>query len=113
LTSLYDDGKLDERDIIRLNTLNNNITDAYSEGKVNNEQYANLKREISVLYQEIFNKRLDSLKKSPEVDGNLTDKIKDDITDAYSKGKITELHYNILNERISKMIAKDDTHNST
>jgi hypothetical protein len=29
------------------------------------------------------------------------DKIKDDITDAYAKGKITEQHYSLLNERIS------------
>ena len=28
--------------------------------------------------------------------------MKNDITDAYAKGKISELHYNILNEKISK-----------
>ena len=28
--------------------------------------------------------------------------IKDDIEDAYSKGKISELHYNLLNKKISQ-----------
>jgi hypothetical protein len=103
ITSLYDDGKLDEKDIEPLNTLNDNILNAYSEGKINNEQYTNLKKEISVLYEKIYKKRISSLGGSPEIKANrevLVEKIKEEIGDAYSEGKITEQHYNILNERI-------------
>ena len=45
INSLFDNGKLDEG---RLNELNKKTIDAYSEGKINNEQYLNLKNEISV-----------------------------------------------------------------
>ena len=109
MASLFEDGKSDEKDTARLNTLNNEISDAYSEGKINNEQYAKLKKDISVLYHEIFNKKLDSLKKSPGDDVGrevLLDEMKKEITDAYSKDKITELHYNLLNEMIVKMISR-------
>jgi hypothetical protein len=48
-----------------------------------------LKKEISILYEEIFKKRIDSLNNLPENDkAKLLDKIKDDISDAYSKEKI-------------------------
>jgi len=30
-------------------------------------------------------------------------RIQEDISDAYSKGKIIKLHYDLLNEKISKM----------
>jgi uncharacterized membrane protein len=80
-----------------LNTLYNKITDAYSEGKINNKQYTNLKSEISILYEEIYKKRIDSS------NGNtiLLDNINNDIKDAYAKGKINEQHYMLLIERIS------------
>ena len=58
MNSLYNNGKLDENDIGRLNRINKNIINAYSEGKINNEQYSNLKNEISVLYEEIYRKRI-------------------------------------------------------
>jgi hypothetical protein len=112
MTSIYDDGKLDENDIGHLNTLNTNIINAYSEGKINNEQYSNLKNEISVLYEEIYRKRIDSLNDLSNEDLNreiVMQKIQEDIRDAYSKGKITELHYKLLNEKIAKMTSKNDT----
>jgi hypothetical protein len=102
-------------DTTQLNNLNNNLVNEYTAGKINNEQYTNLKDEISVLYHETYKKKIDSLKESPDGDVNrevLMDKIKEDTTDAYSKGKITELHYKLFNEKISKAISKDDNHNS-
>jgi YVTN family beta-propeller protein len=111
MTSLYDDGKLDEKDIGRLNELNKKIIDAYSEGKINNEQYTNLKNEISVLYEEIYSKRIDSLKDITNEDlnrGAIIEKIQGDIIDSYSKGKLSELHYNLLKEKITKMTSKND-----
>ena len=104
MTSLYDDGKLDENDIEPLNKLKGKISDGYSQGKINAEHYSNLKDEISLLYQELFKKRIHSLN---DVSNNedmqkQVEKIKDDIDDAYSKAKITELHYNLLNKKISE-----------
>ena len=109
LASLYHDGKLDENDIDQLDRINKNIINAYSEGKINNEQYSNLKNEISVIYQEIFRKRVDSFNYSgkKDADREIIKKIEEDIKDAYSKGKISELHYNLLNEKIAKMTSKD------
>lgn len=54
INSLYDDGKLDENDIIPLDKLKRNITDAYSKGKISDQQYEYLKNQISVLYEEAF-----------------------------------------------------------
>jgi hypothetical protein len=59
---LYNDGKIDGNDIEELNKLRDNITDEYTKGKINNEYYTNLKKETSVLYEEIFKKRIDSLR---------------------------------------------------
>ena len=100
---LYDDGKLDEEDIEALNNLKRNISDAYSEGKLTSEYYINLKEELSTLYQEIFSKRVDSLNEAPnkEIKEEYLNAIKQDISDAYSKSKINELHYKLLRERIS------------
>jgi YVTN family beta-propeller protein len=111
MVSLYKDG-LDEKDISELNRLNQKISNEYSKGKINNEQYTNLKKEISVLYEEIYKKEIDSSTSAPNF-GVLMDKIKDEITDAYSKGKITELHYKLLNERISDMTSKEDSRNDS
>jgi uncharacterized membrane protein len=110
LASLYDDGKLDENDIDHLDRINKNLINTYSEGKINNEQYSNLKNEISVIYQEIFRKRVDSFNHSgkKDADREIIKKIEEDIKDAYSKGKISELHYNLLNEKITKMTSKND-----
>jgi YVTN family beta-propeller protein len=100
--SLYDDGKLDENDIEPLNKLKGKISDSYSQGKINAEHYSNLKDEISLLYQELFKKRIHSLNhvSNNEDMQKQVEKIKDDIDDAYSKAKITELHYNLLNKQI-------------
>ena len=41
------------------------------------------------------------------------EKIKKDMADAYSERKITELHYKLLNEWISKPSSKEDTNNDS
>jgi uncharacterized membrane protein len=97
---LEDDG-LYENDISRLNSLNKNISDSYAAGKINNEQYTNLKNEVSIAYEEIFKRRIVN-----QEDG--LQRIQEDISDAYSKGKITKLHYDFLNEKISKMTQEKD-----
>jgi hypothetical protein len=65
-----------------------------------------LKNEISLLYEEIYDKKIGSLNGvlvAKNGDKSL-DIMKNDITDSYAKGKITEIHYNILNEKISKAV---------
>jgi YVTN family beta-propeller protein len=95
---IYADGKLDENDTNQLNILNKNISDSYAAGKINNEQYMHLKNKVSTAYQKIFKKRIESF---PVLDTNGINKIENEIKDAYSDGKIIELHYKLLIEQIS------------
>jgi YVTN family beta-propeller protein len=98
---LYNDGKLDENDIEPLDKLKTDITDAYAKGKISEQQYGNLKNEISILYEEIYNKMITTLSdKSNKENGRLLNNLKNDITDAYAKGKISEQHYTLLNKKI-------------
>jgi len=100
--NLYDDGKLDSNDISKLNSLKNNITDEYIKGKINKEQYDKLGNEISVCYREIFTKEINSLvtiSKNDKVEQ--LSQIKSNIEDAYAEGKINELHYTLLKERLA------------
>jgi hypothetical protein len=86
----------------QLSTIISNIEAMHAKGQINNEYYTNLKKQISILYDEIFKKRIDSLSKLPENDkAKLLVEIKDDISDAYSKEKINELHYSLLKEKLS------------
>lgn len=53
--------------------------------------------------QRIYTESIDSLKCSSDKDNNkVWDIIKTEITDAYAKGKISELDYNLLNDKLSK-----------
>jgi YVTN family beta-propeller protein len=90
ISSLYDDGKLDEQDIVSLDNLKRSISDAYANGKINKEYYESLKNEISTSYEDVYRKKILLLKPS---DKNIEEKlkeIKDIITDAYSKEKLSE-----------------------
>jgi uncharacterized membrane protein len=89
-----------------MNEIKNRIEDAYAKEKIDNEQYTNLKNETSVLYEEMYRKRLDSLKGSFGEDSNqevVMERLQEDIRNAYSKGKLSELHFNLLKEKIAKM----------
>ena len=74
-----------------------------------------MKNEISMLYEKIYKKRIDSLNGKGDLDA-----VKNDITSAYAEGKINELHYNLINEKISdydkklssQKIAKSTTQSS-
>ena len=102
INSLYEDGKLNEDDIAPLDTLRADIADAYSKGKISEQQYGNLKNEITAVYAEVYDKKIRSLDaRYYENNDRLLDNIRYDIADAYSKGKISNLHYNLLKDRIS------------
>jgi hypothetical protein len=73
----------------------------HASGKITNDQYTNLKNEVSAAYQKIFKKRIESLtNQNPEAVNN----IKNEVKDAYSDRKITELDYNLLIENISDIL---------
>jgi hypothetical protein len=86
----------------QLSTITSNIENMHAKGKINNEYYTNLKKEASILYQEIFKRRIDSLN-SPSNSNKekLFIQLKDDLSDAYSKGQISELQYSLLKEKLS------------
>ena len=102
INDLNDGGRLDEKDIGRLDFLRNSLTDDYTKGKINKEQFDKLVDETSLRYREIFKHELDSLDNLSEYDKEkqltaLTDKI-DDI---YNKGKINKEQFDKLKEEIS------------
>src|SRR6476660_2644181 len=99
--NMYNDGKLDSNDIEKLNKLKEKITDEYTKGKINKEQYDKLGNEISISYREIFTKEINSLNTISKNDKvEQLSRIKTDIEDAYAKGKINELHHKLLKERL-------------
>ena len=85
--------------------INNSIEDIHTTGKLSDQHYTNLKNEVSKLREEIFRERMKSLDKLTKDDKvkqvNLVDEIKDEISDARSKGMINELHYSMLNEKLA------------
>ncbi len=103
IKSLYDEGIRDDNDFELLNKLKNEISDSFSKGKISQFHYSNLKDEISILYQEIFMKKIDSMDDDKEIDLSIKLKLVREIKDAFSKGKLTELHYNLLMNKISEM----------
>ncbi len=98
---VYADGKVDENDTDKLDELNKSISDSYAAGKINNDQYTSLKNEVSAAYQKIFKKRIESI---TDPNTEAVNNIKNDIEDAYSDRKITELDYNLLNGKISRIL---------
>ena len=105
IDSLYNDGKSNQSDVEDLDNLKSDIADAYAKGKISDQHYGDLKNDISIQYEEFYKKRIDSLN-GGKLDQNsndyaiLLDKIKNDIIDAYAKGKINELHYTLLANKI-------------
>ena len=65
MAPVYEDKRLDEKDLPILNPLYKKILDFYAAGKINNEQYTSLKIEVSTAFQEIFKNRIGSV---PEQD---------------------------------------------
>jgi YVTN family beta-propeller protein len=91
--------------IYNLDRIKREITDAHIKGKITDLQHKILDKILSTCFQYIFNKKIDSLngKLDQKHGANTQDleSIKNDITYAYAEGKINELHYNLLNQKIS------------
>jgi YVTN family beta-propeller protein len=103
IESLFDASKSDKNISSRLDDLSTNIKYSHIRGKISNQQYEDLKNETSILYEEILERKIDSLNKGIVDTDNekILHDIKNDITEVYAKGKITETHYNLLNKKIS------------
>jgi hypothetical protein len=103
--NLYSDDKLDKNDIGKVDGLKNNIADAYTRGKINNEQYGELMKDISIRYKEIFKKEIDSLNdgKNKNIDESRLYDLRKSIEDAYLKGKMNQQHYTNLVNNISML----------
>ena len=99
------DGKNKNIDGSNLYDLRKRIEDAYFKGKDESIALYNLVNNISMLYQEVFKKEIDSLNglTNNEDKMQLLNNLHSDIEDAYSKEKVTEKHYNLLKEKISDM----------
>ncbi len=85
--------------------------DDYAKGKISEQHYNNLNNKISVLYEEIYKKKIDLLN-GKDTSGALLDKIKDEINDSYAKGKISEQHYKLLNEKLSDIKNNQQSNNN-
>jgi YVTN family beta-propeller protein len=110
ISSLYEDNKLDHNNMTSLDKIKIDMSEAYAKGRISDQHYQNLKDDISVLYEKIFKQKIDVLNIIPN-EGNhkkLIEKIRDEMTDAYSKGKLNELHYNLLKEKLSENIEKNN-----
>jgi YVTN family beta-propeller protein len=98
LNDIYENDKVKQQ----LSEIKAKIEEAYTKGKINNGYYVNLKKEISTRYDEMFRMRIDSLNSTQENNkAKLLAEIKDDISYAYSKERINELHYTLLKEKVS------------
>jgi hypothetical protein len=118
IASLYDDGKLDEYDIEALDRLRSMVSDSYSEGKLNEKHYESLKGEISTLYEDLFRKKIATLDSSNNysvvkkpIQQQLA-QIRDEAELAFSKGKINEKHYDLLNKAVLKLDRKEGDNTS-
>jgi len=68
IKSLFEAGKRDDSDIELLNKLKADLSDSFSKGKINQFHYANLREELSILYQEIFAKKVDAIDDNKGID---------------------------------------------
>jgi hypothetical protein len=70
----------------RLSTIISEIEDIHAKGKIYGHYYTKLKEETSMIYQEIFKKKIDSLNNLPEDNKEkVLIELKDDISEACSK----------------------------
>ena len=83
--------------------MRNTITNEYTKGKINKEQFEKLIDEISINYNEIFKNKIDCLNNLSQYNrGNELMTIMSSIEDAYARGKLNELHYNLLQKKLLK-----------
>lgn len=95
-------GTMDQVDMTSLDQLYTDLGNDYSKARITDKQYENMKNEISALYQEIYRKRIES---SSQISDKATTKLNNlvvEIEDTYAKGKLSEVHYTMLNGKIAQ-----------
>jgi YVTN family beta-propeller protein len=95
INSLLHDDTSDQNLVECLNNIWDDMKDAYTKGKINEKHYENLKNEVSIQYEEFFNRKI-------VFSEDKLDNIKRDIRYVYTKGKMSTLHYQMLNDKISE-----------
>ena len=108
IKKLYKDSKLDEDDIEDLDKLKSDLIYTYANSKISEQHYTSLKNAISILYEEIYKKKIWSLGD----DRKLLNESKNEIRDAFAKEKISEQHYKLLNEMISDSMNNQESNTS-
>ena len=106
---------LDEADNKNLDKIKAELVEDYSRGKINANQYESIKNEISMLYEEIYDKKISSLNDILHKikNGKFPDIVENDVSDAYAKRKINDQHYHLLKEKLSKVTKTDDSNSDT
>jgi hypothetical protein len=91
----------DEVNLSSLEILYEKVSQSYLAGKLNDKYYQVLKGELSEWYEELFLRKISSL------DGKISEKesteVKEEIYDAYTKGKITNQHHLHLKNELSNV----------
>ena len=65
----------------------------------------NINNDTIINVREIYDNRIDSLNgKHDTRKRRLLDRVKDEITHVYAKGRINEQHYNLLNKKIESFV---------
>jgi YVTN family beta-propeller protein len=107
IENLDKDGRINKNDISHLDGLRNNITDDYTRGKITKDQYEKLIEEVSVKYREVFKNEINSLNnQSPTNNENKSIELKNSLDDSFAAGKINEVQYNLLKEKLSSQDKK-------
>jgi YVTN family beta-propeller protein len=100
-------GKLEKLDKIR-----DSITNDYAQGKLTESHYQILNNNISLSYEKSYINEINTSCNEQYNDNkkclDSLDKIRDSITNDYAQGKLTESHYQILNNKISDYLKELD-----
>jgi hypothetical protein len=88
------------------------LDNTYLKKEIDKEHYDSLTNEISILYQELFNKRIAEVYNTSIIeDKKVVNQIKNEIYEAYSNEKINVKHYNLLKEKILEVENNDNASN--
>ncbi len=101
INDLHGDDCLNLGDISELDKLRDTITDDYTRGRITKDQFEKLLEQIATKYREIFNNELHYLNKNLlSIKKEKLVNLKSIIEDSYAVGKINELQYNLLKEKL-------------
>ena len=106
IEKLKADNSLDDKDIKNLDGIKADLERDYQGEKLLDNQHENVKNEISVLYKEIYDKKINLANSDSHKNDNRKqlDIIEKDIINIYADGKISDQHYQLLKDKLSKLV---------